>query len=59
MRRLASHPAVAAALAAEAITTSRARAICAWTDRLPDGLIQDAMACRQIAVKPIPTGMRS
>jgi hypothetical protein len=42
MRRLTSHPAVAAALAAETITTSWAREICAWTDRLPVGLVEDA-----------------
>jgi Domain of unknown function (DUF222)/HNH endonuclease len=42
MRRLTSHPAVTVALAAEAITTSWAREICAWTDRLPADLIQDA-----------------
>ncbi|HEY0716120.1 MAG TPA: DUF222 domain-containing protein [Streptosporangiaceae bacterium] len=44
MRRLAAHPAVAAALAAGAISTSWAREICVWTGRLPADLIQDADA---------------
>jgi hypothetical protein len=44
MRRLTSHPSVAAALTAETITTSWAREICGWTDRLPADLIQDADA---------------
>jgi hypothetical protein len=44
MRRLQAHPLVAAALAAEAITTSWAREICAWTGRLPAGLARDADA---------------
>jgi hypothetical protein len=35
MRRLAAHPAVAEALAAEDISVSWARAVCAWTDLLP------------------------
>jgi hypothetical protein len=43
-RRLEAHPAVAAALAAEAISASWAREICGWTDRLPAGLVQDADA---------------
>ncbi len=44
VRRLQAHPAVAAALATGAITTSWAREICTWTDRLPTDLIQDADA---------------
>jgi hypothetical protein len=44
VRRLQAHPAVAAALAAEAVTTSWAREICGWTDRLPAGLVPDADA---------------
>jgi hypothetical protein len=44
VRRLEAHPAVAAALAAEAVSASWAREICGWTDRLPAGLIQDADA---------------
>jgi hypothetical protein len=44
MRRLQAHPAVAVALASEAITASWAREICGWTDRLPAGLLQDADA---------------
>ena len=44
VRRLQAHPAVATALAAEAVTTSWAREICGWTDRLPAGLVQDADA---------------
>ncbi len=36
MRRLAAHPAVAAALAAAALSPSWARAICDWTDLLPE-----------------------
>ena len=35
-RRLAAHPAVAAALAAAALSPSWARAICDWTDLLPE-----------------------
>jgi hypothetical protein len=35
-RRLAAHPAVAAALAATAITVSWAEKVCGWTDRLPE-----------------------
>jgi hypothetical protein len=42
MRRLAAHPAVAEALAAGAVSTSWAREICAWTDRLPAGRRGDA-----------------
>ena len=37
MRRLAGHPAVAAALAAARLSPSWARAICDWTDQLPEG----------------------
>jgi hypothetical protein len=44
MRRLQAHPLVASALAAGTVTTSWAREICTWTDRLPAGLIQDADA---------------
>ncbi len=44
VRRLQAHPAVAAALATAAITSSWGREICTWTDRLPVGLIQDADA---------------
>ena len=36
MRRLAGHPAVAAALAAARLSPSWARAICDWTDQLPE-----------------------
>ena len=36
MRRLAAHPAVAAALAAAQLSPSWARAICDWTDLLPE-----------------------
>ena len=36
MRRLAAHPALAAALAEESISPSWARAIAAWTDLLPE-----------------------
>jgi Domain of unknown function (DUF222)/HNH endonuclease len=42
MRRLAAHPAVAEALAAQEISPSWAREICAWTDRLPVGARADA-----------------
>ncbi|HXP53683.1 MAG TPA: DUF222 domain-containing protein [Streptosporangiaceae bacterium] len=40
--RLQDHPLVAAALARELISASWARELCAWTDRLPAGLIADA-----------------
>jgi hypothetical protein len=50
-RRLAGHPAVAAALAAAAITVSYAEKVCGWTDLLPeqhragaDQLLLDAAA---------------
>ena len=36
VRRAAAHPQVAAALAAEEISESFARAICGWTDQLPE-----------------------
>jgi hypothetical protein len=36
-RRLAAHPVIAGALAAGEISASWARAICDWTDRLPEG----------------------
>jgi Domain of unknown function (DUF222) len=42
MRRLAAHPAVAAALAAGAVSPSWARHICAWTDQLPGDGRDDA-----------------
>jgi hypothetical protein len=41
-RRLQAHPNVAAALAAEKISVSYARAICDWTDELPDEHRDDA-----------------
>jgi hypothetical protein len=44
MRRLEAHPAVAAALADETISTSWAREICGWTSRLPAGLVANADA---------------
>jgi hypothetical protein len=50
VRRLEAHPAVASALAAAAVTTSWAREICDWTDRLPAGLVQDADAILLAAV---------
>jgi hypothetical protein len=43
-RRLAAHPAVAAALAAAGISTSWAQAICQWTDKLPEANRADADA---------------
>jgi Domain of unknown function (DUF222) len=43
-RRLAAHPAVAAALAAGQLSVSWARAVCAWTDRLPGDRRGDADA---------------
>ena len=43
-RRLAAHPAIAAALAGAAISTSWARAICAWSDQLPEASRPDADA---------------
>ncbi len=42
MRRLAAHPVVERALAAGAISTSWARELCAWTDRLPASVRDDA-----------------
>jgi Domain of unknown function (DUF222)/HNH endonuclease len=44
VRRLDAHPLVAAAMARRELTPSWAREICAWTDRLPPGLAQDADA---------------
>ncbi len=41
-RRLAAHPAVAAALAAGDLSASWAREICGWSDRLPAGHRADA-----------------
>jgi hypothetical protein len=43
-RRLAAHPAVATALASAAISVSWARAICAWSDQLPEASRSDADA---------------
>ena len=42
MRRLAAHPVIAAALAEGQISASWARAICGWSDRLPQDLREDA-----------------
>jgi hypothetical protein len=42
LRRLAAHPAIAAALAAGDLSESWARQICAWTDRLPAARLDDA-----------------
>lgn len=42
MRRLAAHPVVGRALAAGEISASWARALCAWTDRLPGSVREDA-----------------
>ncbi len=42
MKRLAAHPAVRAALAAGAVSSSWARQICAWTDQLPEDIRDDA-----------------
>jgi hypothetical protein len=42
MRRLAAHPAVERALAAGEISASWARQLCAWTDRLPASVREDA-----------------
>ena len=51
MRRLAAHPAVAAALAEASISSSWAEKVCGWTDRLPaehragaDQILLDAKA---------------
>ena len=43
-RRLAAHPLIAAALAAGQLSSSWARAICAWTDQLPEDRRADADA---------------
>jgi Domain of unknown function (DUF222) len=42
MHRLQVHPLVAGALAGGLISVSWAREVCAWTDRLPAALVQDA-----------------
>ena len=44
MRRLAEHPAVAAALADGTVSVSWAQQICDWTDRLPAAVRDDADA---------------
>jgi hypothetical protein len=41
-RRLAAHPVIADALTAGEISASWARAICGWTDRLPEGKRDDS-----------------
>jgi Domain of unknown function (DUF222)/HNH endonuclease len=41
-RRLSAHPLIAAALAAGEISASWARAVCDWSDRLPEGKRGDA-----------------
>lgn len=43
-RRLADHPAIAAALAAGDLSASWSREICRWTDRLPEAHREDADA---------------
>ena len=43
-RRLAAHPLIAAALAAGQLSSSWARALCQWTDRLPEERRADADA---------------
>ena len=43
-RRLAVHPLIAAALAAGQLSASWARALCAWTDQLPEDRRADADA---------------
>jgi hypothetical protein len=42
MRRLAAHPEIERALASGEISASWARELCAWTDRLPAGVREDA-----------------
>jgi Domain of unknown function (DUF222)/HNH endonuclease len=42
MRRLRAHPAIAHALAGATISQSWARELCAWTDKLPPGVRDDA-----------------
>ena len=42
MRRLAAHPVIEQALARGQISTSWARELCAWTDRLPQAVRDDA-----------------
>src|ERR1022692_2288618 len=44
MRRLSAHPAVAGALAGGELSPSWARAVCGWTDQLPEGCRGDADA---------------
>ena len=44
MRRLAAHPAVRQALAGARVSESFGRAICAWSDQLPEALRGDADA---------------
>ena len=43
-RRLAAHPLIAAALAAGQLSSSWARAVCQWTDQLPEDRRADADA---------------
>src|SRR5262249_52855298 len=42
MRRLAAHPVIAQALTEGQISVSWARAVCGWSDRLPDGVREEA-----------------
>jgi hypothetical protein len=42
MRRLAAHPAVAAALAQGTVSESLARELCKWTDLLPEAVREDS-----------------
>ena len=42
MRRLAAHPVIERALARGEISASWARELCAWSDRLPQGVRDDA-----------------
>ena len=42
VRRLAGHPAIAAALVEGQLSVSWARAVCAWSDRLPGDMRDDA-----------------
>jgi hypothetical protein len=42
MRRLAAHPVIAASLAEGQISASWARAVCGWSDRLPEDMRGDA-----------------
>src|SRR5215831_7833794 len=43
-RRLAAHPVIACELAAGQISTSWAKALCGWSERLPDDVRDDADA---------------